>query len=443
MTADHTRIIRSPGAAAPAYAGPVSDVSQCIGSAPAAKAGPRFAAGDVLGKYRVVAFLGRGGMGEVYRAFDPLAERDVAVKILSADVMADPDMARRFLAEARAVAKLNHPNSIALYEVGEERGLNYFVMEYVAGGPVSARLDRAGALDTATAVKWLTGACRGLAAAHAAGMVHRDVKPENLLLTADGEVKITDFGLAKPVTDTRHALDRTKAGQMLGTPYYMSPEQFNGAAVDARSDVYSLGATLYHFLTGRRPYADSKSVFQMMYAHCHNPVPDPRAVKPTLPAGYAEVVAKAMAKAPADRYGSCLALAAALAELPQAAAAGPAVWLLEPSRVQSMIVADGFRSLGIEIVETFTTVADVLAAARTRLPAAFVTAMFLDDGTGAQAAKRIRALPGGDAVTFHLISSGSGSVEAMPDELPMRVLRKPVTREMLASVVAELKPDAV
>ncbi len=440
MIADHTRIVRPP-AAAPVNLGGVSDVSQCIGSAPAERAGPRFAVGAILGKYRVVAFLGRGGMGEVYRGYDPLADRDVAIKVLSAETMTDADMSRRFLAEARAVGKLNHPNSVALYEVGEERGLYYFAMEFVPGGAVSARLERVGPLDTATAVKWMTGACRGLAAAHAAGLVHRDVKPENLLLTADGDVKITDFGLAKPAVDTRHALDRTKAGQMLGTPYYMSPEQFNGAAVDARSDVYSLGATLFHLLTGARPYAESKSVFQMMYAHCHKPVPDPRATRPNLPEGYTAVIAKAMAKAPADRYPSALDMAAALAQLPAAPASGPAVWLLEPSRVQSMIVADTLRSLGVETVHTFATVAETAAAARHGLPDAFITAMYLDDGTGAQAAKHLRDRPGGEAVAYHLISSGSSSVEVTPDALPMNLLRKPVSRDTLADVVAELTKE--
>lgn len=450
-------------------AGLSTDVTLCIGPNDQQKSDdqspkqpPRFAVGEQLGKYRITAFIGRGGMGEVYQGFDPLIERDVALKVIPAELMANPEMLRRFLQEARAVGKLNHPNSVALYEIGQDQDLYFLAMELVTGGSVADRLEKLGSLDLITATKWMIEVCQGLAAAHQAGLIHRDIKPENLLLTAEDHIKITDFGLAKASNDTRKEMERTQPGQLLGTPFYMSPEQFSGEAIDARSDIYSLGATLYHFITGWRPFAEATTIMQMMYSHCQKPIPDPRAIKPDIPLAFVDVIRKAMAKNATERYQSCQEMAEVLTKLllqtqnrlnnPTVTAPTPAcnlptpvplgvtpptIWLLEPSKVQSMIMKDHLKNLGIDSIRTFTTVADVLTASSQKLPNAFITAMHLDDGTGEEVALKLKALPKGDTVACYLITSGSLLLEAGTLS-QLKAIRKPVTKEMLAKVIQEL-----
>ena len=240
-------------------------------------------------------------MGVVYRGRDEVIERDVAIKVLSPELASDPTPRARFLSEARAAGRLNHPNVVALYDVGEQDGTPYLVLELVEGGNLSAEVRRLGSLSPAAATRVTMEAARGLAAAHAAGMVHRDVKPSNLLLTAEGAVKVCDFGLAKGGLANR---DMTKTGLVVGTPYYMSPEQCESRSVDARSDVYSLGATYYYLLTGVEPYASAGSTVQVMFAHCHGEPLDPRDANALVPDRCAEIILRATAKNPDDRYPS-------------------------------------------------------------------------------------------------------------------------------------------
>ena len=258
--------------------------------------------GRRIGKYEITGVLGVGGMGVVLRGHDSALERDVAIKLLPQELSEDSAALSRFLTEAKSAGKLNHPNAITLYEIGQEDEIHYQVMEIVSGGSVEDQLEKTGSYSAADATRMTIEACRGLAAAHRAGLIHRDIKPSNLLLTNEGSVKISDFGLAK-LTQSQ-SLQMTRVGQIIGTPYYMSPEQCQGQEVDARSDIYSLGATYYCLLTGKTPYADSDSVVQVMYSHCNSAPPNPRDIREAVPTACAKIIERAMAKNPSDRYAS-------------------------------------------------------------------------------------------------------------------------------------------
>jgi urea transport system substrate-binding protein len=255
-----------------------------------------------LGKYQITGVLGQGGMGVVLKARDPMIERDVAIKVLADHLAADASALGRFLAEAKAAGKLNHPNVTGIYEICQEEKTYYLVLEYVPGGNLSDRPAGEKPLSVLEATQALIDACKGVGAAHAAGLIHRDIKPANFMRAADGSIKVADFGLAKAAADTgRHF---TQTGTVVGTPFFMSPEQCEAKPLDHRSDVYSLGATYYSLLTGKHPYHETDSVPQLMYFHCHGPIPDPRSVNPAVPEACSRIVARAMAKAPAERYQS-------------------------------------------------------------------------------------------------------------------------------------------
>jgi eukaryotic-like serine/threonine-protein kinase len=261
-----------------------------------------FSIGGTIGKYRITGVLGQGGMGIVLKGYDPTLERDVAIKVLADRLAADATALGRFLAEAKTAAKLNHANVIAIHEICQEGPTHYLILEYAAGGSLGDRLEKQMPYSALEATQALMDACRGISAAHAAGIVHRDIKPANLLKAADGSVKVADLGLAKTISDPGKQL--TQAGIVVGTPFFMSPEQCEAKPLDHRSDIYSLGATYYSLLTGKHPYDDTDQIAQLMYLHCHGPIPDPRAVNPGVPEACCRVIARAMAKAPAERYQS-------------------------------------------------------------------------------------------------------------------------------------------
>jgi urea transport system substrate-binding protein len=256
--------------------------------------------GRRLGRYELRSLLGSGGMGMVFLAYDTVIERDVALKMLPQEVSSNETALARFLSEARAAGKLTHPNAIAVYEVNQENGVYYLVMEYAGGGTIASELETRGALPVVSATQITADACRGLAAAHHVGLVHRDIKPANLLRSRDGTVKIADFGLAKHTVGT--ALHLTREGSVAGTPYYMSPEQCESRPVDARSDLYSLGATYYSLLTGEHPYEDAGSIVQVMFAHINGEPLDPRKTNPSLPLACTEIIQRATAKRVEERY---------------------------------------------------------------------------------------------------------------------------------------------
>lgn len=407
------------------------------------KAKPRFPAGSKLGKYEIKSFLARGGMGEVYRGYDALVERDVALKVLPAGLSANTLAMRRFLTEARAVGKLLHSHAVALYEIGQQDKTTFLAMEFVPGGSIADLITREGKLDWKRATRFMHEVCQGLAAAHAVGVMHRDIKPENLLLTPDDHVKITDFGLAKALdTASQPSLNLTKPGYTLGTPAFMSPEQFTGVGVDQRSDLYSAGATYYCFLTGQRPFAAATNVMQIMFAHSTAPVPNPCDVLPDLPAGCATVVARSMAKSQDDRYASANEMAAALAAVLDAkpAPAELVFWLVEPSRLQARSLQGMLGELGVAKTKVFTNVTDTLAAAAQGLPTVILSALHLADGTGDDLAAKVRGLPGGGAVFSFLISSDT-AIASPASYRPGRpiVLAKPVTKDILTHVVERVR----
>ncbi|MCX7420021.1 MAG: serine/threonine-protein kinase [Planctomycetia bacterium] len=264
-----------------------------------------------LGKYLLQSRLGQGGMGIVYLATDTRLRRDVAIKVLPKAMASNADAVKRFFREARVAARLNHPNVVAVHDVDQQRGLCFLVMELVKG-KTAAELISLECLPWPEATQLIADACRGLVAAHEAGLVHRDIKPSNIMRTNDGLVKLADFGLAKAADDSLTAKESvTKSGMILGTPHYMSPEQCRGEPTDARSDLYSLGATYFTLLTRQPPYPDSQPM-QIMFAHCSKPVPDPRSIRAELPEECAAIVAKSMAKSRADRFASAKEMLAAL-----------------------------------------------------------------------------------------------------------------------------------
>lgn len=276
--------------------------------------------GRTIGKYLITDVLGCGGMGVVLRAFDPVIERDVAIKVLAEHLQSDATSLGRFLSEAKAAGKVNHPQVMAIYEICPQREMTYLVLEYVPGGSLKDLMSQRGALPVGEATQALLDACKGVGAAHAAGLVHRDIKPANFMRAADGSIKIADFGLAKSAGGRNREF--TQTGMVIGTPFYMSPEQCEARPLDARSDIYSLGATYYTLLTGQSPYHGTDSVPQLMYAHCHGPIPDPQAVDPAIPLACVKIVGRAMAKSAADRYQTTAEMQADLQAVLTAAGAG-------------------------------------------------------------------------------------------------------------------------
>ena len=253
--------------------------------------------GQNVGSYHVEEKLGEGGMGVVFRAVDRALDRTVALKILF-EVDEEANV-KRFLVEAKALARLTHPNTIQIFWTGEFEGYPCFAMEYIADGiSVYDLLRHKGMLEVDDAVDIIIDAAKGLAAARRAGIVHRDIKPNNLLIDADGTVKISDFGLAKIVEDSGHL---TQSGIVMGTPYYMSPEQGQGEPIDHRADLYSLGATFYHMITGFTPY-EAQNPVSLIIKHVKDPIPDIRAVNPQVPDAIRKIIETCLEKSPDRRY---------------------------------------------------------------------------------------------------------------------------------------------
>jgi eukaryotic-like serine/threonine-protein kinase len=268
------------------------------------------AAGARLGSYEVLAPLGAGGMGEVYRARDARLEREVAIKVLPVDALADETRRARFLREARAASALNHPQIVTIHEIGSEGGVDFLVMELVPGETLARRLCR-GALPLDEALRVAIPLADALAAAHGAGVVHRDLKPANVMVTPDGVVKVLDFGLAKLVHgDADDAAQTqsdvatgslTRSGIVLGTSGYMSPEQARGGGVDSRSDIFSYGAVLFEMVTGRRAFAGAPGADPLAAVLEQDPQP-PSALVPGLPGELERVILRCLRKDPARRF---------------------------------------------------------------------------------------------------------------------------------------------
>jgi serine/threonine-protein kinase len=263
-----------------------------------------------IGKYRIDGVLGTGAMGVVYKAYDANIARTVALKTIRRELLdglQESEIVARFRNEAQASGRLVHPNIVAVYDFGELQEATYIAMEYVDGTPLSAFLAKETAMEPAASVTCIGQLLRALEYAHARGVVHRDIKPANILITADAQVKITDFGIAKIESSTL-----TQVGAVIGTPSYMSPEQFKGESVDGRSDLFAVGIVLYQMLTGTRPFAGAAS--NVMHQIIHEDPVAPSVRKPGLHPAFDAVLRKAMAKRMEDRYPTAHAFLQALTE---------------------------------------------------------------------------------------------------------------------------------
>ena len=261
------------------------------------------------GRYRLEELIGRGGMASVWRATDTVLERTVAIKRLHARLHDDPELAERFRREGHAVARLSHPNLVRLLDQGQEGDEPFLVFELVEGRDLKTMIRREGRLPVGEATSICGQVARALAAAHAAGVVHRDIKSHNVLVTPEGEAKLTDFGIARIVE--AEGVNLTKTGIVMGSSDYLAPEQAEGREVDARGDVYSLGVVLFEALTGKLPFTGENPV-AVATKHVYEAPPDPRKLVPSIPSEIAAVCLRALAKQPQDRYVDAAAFASAL-----------------------------------------------------------------------------------------------------------------------------------
>lgn len=255
--------------------------------------------GKVLaGRYEILELVGKGGMANVYKARCNLLNRYVAVKTLKEDFKDDKELVRRFNIEAQAAASLSNPHIVSVYDVGCENGLYYIVMEYIEGKTLKAYMNEKQALPWQEAAGYAVQICDGLVEAHRNKVVHRDIKPQNIIMTADGVLKVTDFGIARATSQVTMT-----AGNTIGTAHYLSPEQARGGYIDARSDIYSLGIVLYEMLTAKLPFNDQTPV-AIAIKHIQEQAVPPREINPSIPPALEQITLKAMAKDVNDRYSS-------------------------------------------------------------------------------------------------------------------------------------------
>lgn len=253
--------------------------------------------------FQILSKLGQGAMAVVFRAKQLSLDRLVAIKVLPKRLSENQEFVDRFYQEGRAAARLNHPNIVQAFDVGESGGYHYFVMEYIDGKTVHDLLNDGTPVEEAEAVRIMLQSAIALAHAHAQNLIHRDVKPKNLMITNSGTVKLADMGLAREMGD--YATAAAEAGRAYGTPYYISPEQIRGEInIDARADIYGLGATFYHMVTGKVPF-DGTTPSAVMHKHLKEPLIPADHINKSLSAGVGEIIEVMMAKNPAERYSSC------------------------------------------------------------------------------------------------------------------------------------------
>src|SRR5882672_4945322 len=267
-----------------------------------------------LGRYQIERILGKGAMGVVYEALDPKLNRKVAIKTIlvsQLDEETAKDFSRRFVREAHAVARLNHPNIVQVYDFGEEGGVAYLVMEFIRGSELKSALASGRVFDRRQCVRIMCELLDAHDYAHEAGVVHRDIKPANVMLDSQGRAKLTDFGVARITDADRTGAERTLAGTVVGTPAYMSPEQIEGQRVDRRSDIFSAGIILYQFLTGQKPFA-GEGAWTVARKIIQEDPPMPSSLNVAVPREYDRVVARALAKNPEGRFPTAREFAQAL-----------------------------------------------------------------------------------------------------------------------------------
>lgn len=314
------------------------------------RSGAASAIGRKLGKYELVERLGRGGMAEVYKAYQPGVERHVAIKVMHAHLRDNPAFVQRFQREARSIGQLQHPHMGRVIDFDVEADVYYMVMEYMQGGALDGDLAQKGVWPVDEAVRITLQLADALAYAHGRGMIHRDIKPGNILFTDESHshALLTDFGLAR-LLDEQNRI--TMTGALVGTPNYMSPEAARGEPCDARSDIYSLGVVLYELVTGRTPYA-ADTPYSFLMKQANEPLPPPRTLNPKLPAALETVLLKALAKAPPARYQSATEFAAAL-RMVQAVAGATTTGNLpmtQPKQARPSLVLAGIGVLTVAII---------------------------------------------------------------------------------------------
>ncbi|MBI2435229.1 MAG: serine/threonine protein kinase [Candidatus Hydrogenedentes bacterium] len=349
-----------------------------------------------LGRYEVVAELGKGAMGVVYEGRDPNIGRRVAIKTARRDVMESTGMADemmvRFLREAQAAGALNHPNIITIYDADEEDGIAYIAMEFLEGGNLRDLIDAKKKLDVTQIVEIGATLCEALAVAHDNGIVHRDIKPANIMTVKGGEIKIADFGIAH-VSDS----NLTQEGALIGTPHYMSPEQFMGQKLDGRSDLFSVANILYEMLTGEKPFTGEALSTVMHHVIKTDPTP-PHEFNLTIPDELSKVIMKALAKRPAQRYKDGRAMAAALRE---SLKDNP-----DPAILEGRIIDAGFTVVGKPPADA-TVVAGATTATKPGDAPTLVS-------TGAPDATKTGPAPAGAAATGGTHVSGAPATSAAP-----------------------------
>lgn len=260
--------------------------------------------GKILGnRYEILEVVGKGGMAIVYKAKCRLLNRFVAIKMLRKELRDDKSFVEKFRVEAQSAASLNHPNIVSVYDVGNTEGVDYFVMEYIDGITLKERIEQ-GKIDWKTACEYAVGICEAIEHAHSKNIVHRDIKPHNIMITNDNVVKVTDFGIARAVSSST----LVRAGNVIGSVHYFSPEQACGGIVDFKSDIYSIGVVLYEMLTGRVPF-DAENPVAVAKMHVDKAPAAPKLICPDIPESVSDIVLKAMAKQPAMRYQTAALMA--------------------------------------------------------------------------------------------------------------------------------------
>ena len=311
---------------------------------------------QTLGRYVLERVLGKGAMGIVYEALDPKLHRKVAIKtilISQLDEETAKDFSMRFVREAHAVARLNHPNIVQVYDFGEEGDIAYLVMEFIRGNELKSALATSQAFDRKQSVRIMCELLDALDFAHEAGVVHRDIKPANVMLDSQGRTKLTDFGVARVTDADRTNAERTQAGTMVGTPAYMSPEQIQGQRVDRRSDIFSAGIILYQFLTGQKPFT-GEGAWTVAKKIIQDDPPMPSSINLAVSPEFDRVVAKALAKNPDDRFATAREFAEALRRAAEGKAALPeaeptVVVAREPRVLQATHAPEALRSGEMEL----------------------------------------------------------------------------------------------
>ena len=250
-------------------------------------------------RYKIISSIGEGGMANVYLAWDTILEREVAVKILRGDLAEDEKFIRRFQREANSASSLKHPNIVEMYDVGEDNGRYFIVMEYVDGKTLKSLIKKRGALNLNEAIDIMLQLTSGIACAHDSYIIHRDIKPQNVLILEDGRVKITDFGIAMALNKT----ELTQTNSVMGSVHYLPPEQASGSGSTIKSDIYSLGILMFELLTGKVPFKGDNAV-EIAIKHMKEPIPSVRSINPTIPQSIENIILKACAKNPKNRYDS-------------------------------------------------------------------------------------------------------------------------------------------